>query len=152
MAVRKFFPETIDPLERREGYHKMAFQKKADDEYVPRHNAEKRFVETVKNEINRASSGLPNYDTGYLFVDKDGGPYIVKHNLGFVPSRLSAFFSTDEEPDIDRSTIHEVLPVIISSVGFTLTYDSDKQCTITTGSSYVHGTSEIGYLRLMFWR
>ena len=148
---RRYFPETIDPSERREGYHKMAFRRKADDEYVPKHNAEKRFVDTVRGEINRVKSGLPDYDTGYLFVE-NGGTYIIKHNLGYIPSRLSAFFSADEEPNEDTSTIHEVLPVIISGVGFTMTYDSNKQCTITMGATHVHGTSDDGYLRFMFWR
>jgi hypothetical protein len=153
MAVRKYYPETIDDAGRREGYHKMPLRSEIDDEYVPVKNAEKRFVQAVRDKVNKKISNLPDHDTGYLFVDKDAGPYTIKHNLGAIPSRLSAYFCTDEEPvDGGKSTIHWVRPVIIDNVGFTLSFDNSNQCTITTASTYIQGTNATGYLRLMFWR
>jgi hypothetical protein len=96
-------------------------------------------------------NGIPDFDTGYLYVEKDSS-YDVEHNLGQLPSKFAFYFSSSEEPKMNKDTIYSVLPMIVSNVGFTISHKNENECTIATGSSYVQGTNTNGYLRIMFWR
>lgn len=149
--MSKFFPEEISLRNIKTGDHVIRKGGPVDREYQPENRAEKRFKDRAVDTLEKLESRIPDYDTGYMYVE-NGEEYTIVHRLGRIPTRLMLYYSTVEEPTDDKDTVNLLHPVIVSSVGAEVAFDSKNKMTLTMGSTYVHGTDESGYLRVMIWR
>ena len=152
--MSEFFQERINLKDIKTGDHVIARRGVTNKEYKPKQMAEKRNKETNDEILERIDSGQADYDTGYMYVDEavTGGTYTVKHNLGRIPTRVAAYFSTVEEPKMGKDEIFWVVPQINGNVGVSFSFTDKDTMKITVGTTYVHGTEQTGYLRTMIWR
>jgi len=155
--MSKFFPEEIRFRDIKTGDHVLRVGGPIDREYQPANRAERRCKDKSTDAIERLQSRLPDYDTGYMYVEKydagDGtGTYAIVHRLGRIPTRVMLYYSSVEEPTDDKDIVYLLHPVIVSNVGAELAFNSKNKMTLTIGSTAIRGSDTEGYLRIMIWR
>lgn len=149
--MTRFWNPNIKREEIREGDHKAGFIRKLDREWKPVNESERRFKEKILDEVEKNISGVPEFDTGYMYV-KIGESYTLNHNLKQIPSRISLFYSDSDEPKFNNSNIYEIIPIIISDIGIKIRHNNQNKCTVTIGDAAVFGSDEQGYIRIQMWR
>jgi len=149
--MSKFFPEEINLRDIKTGDHILRKGGPIDREYQPKNRAEMRCKDKLTDSVERLQSRMPDYDTGYMFVEKDES-YVIVHRIGRIPTRVMLYYSTVEEPTDDKDTVQLLHPVIVSNVGAEVAFNSKNKMTLTTGSTAIRGSDEDGYLRIMIWR
>lgn len=135
----------------KQGFHVMPVVRKVDRDWKPEDKAAQRFLQQVAERVDETDNGVPAADSGYMYVSANE-TYDWNHGLNTIPSRLSLFLATKEDPQEGVDTITEITPRIISNVGFDIVYKNKNTIEITTGSSNVWGSLSNGYLRIMAWR
>jgi hypothetical protein len=131
--------------------------------------ADRQFKQSVKTEVERLSSGIADYDTGYQYIALESN-YEIKHNLGQIPSRVSCFMCDTDRPVDREDVIYSVVPFVMvyydtgatsqyRHCGFVLRHDSSIKTTVITPANHTDDDyvwfpyfRANGYLRVMMWR
>ena len=170
--MSKFFPEEIRLRDIKTGDHLIKKGRPVDREYQPKNRAEKRFKDRTVDLVEKLDSNLPDYDTGYMWVelyteDLNGnvltGEYTIHHRLGRIPTRVALYFSVVEEPRLGKDVVHMQVPVIINDIGVTVCFTSKDKILLQTGTDAIWGDPVAapppnrghlheGHLRVMLWR
>lgn len=155
--MSKFFPEEINMRDIKTGDHVLRKGSPIDREYQPTNRAEKRFKDKSTDAIEQLQGRMPDYDTGYMYVEKydvdDGtGTYTIHHKLKRIPTRVMLYYSSVEEPRDNKDSVRLLHPVIAANVGVEVVFTTQDKITLTIGSTAIYGSDTSGYLRVIIWR
>jgi hypothetical protein len=139
--AKKFDRKTIV-----QGDHVLEINENVVKEFVDEDVTRDRFLKDVVDKLNKRVSNIPDYDTGYFPVVAQED-YEIEHNLGYIPTRMIAYFCTSKAPNKDKKDI-------FSDWSGSWMNMSNKYITYRTGSNLGQQNSWVveGYLRIMLWR
>jgi len=133
------------------GYHIMERINPITREYIPAQDSSFRFNNQIIDSVEKLNSGLPDYDSGYFYVEA-GTDYSLTHDLGSIPSRITCFCCAEQEPKEQSSIIYYLPFLIIGTTGIMIGCKNRTTFDISTGSAYIYLTSTYGFIRIMAWR
>jgi len=155
--MSKHFDSDIKPDKIKQGSHTVAVSKSLSTGIVPLTKAEALYKQEVDDHIEQTKSGVPDFDTGYMYVEHSS-TYTINHKLGQVPTRCACYFCEAQEPEDGNDVVYMTFPVVAdyggNVTGFWLKSDDykNKLTVDASNSTWVFPGKTTGYIRVQLWR
>ncbi|MFH2047761.1 MAG: hypothetical protein ABIK92_21760 [Pseudomonadota bacterium] len=147
------------------GAHNVGVLRTLTTEWNPDDRSAQEFKNMVLKELNALRNNVPNFDSGYFYIEGGSKKYRLEHpNLGGVPNRVICYFSTKAEPA--ATDVVTPIPLIVFTdtgnvsgmvkSGLKAEFEVNGNSTLISTSANViimHDSAyDSGYIRLLLWR